>query len=326
LVLADPSWKHPDYPYGLALFDPEYNCAAILGMRYFGEFKKGTLTLAWTIAGRKGYIPCHGGVKRYNFEDKDSVVVGVFGLSGSGKSTLVHAKHDHKYDISVLHDDAFIVSTETGHSIALEPSYFDKTADYPLESEDNKYLLSVQNCGVTLNENGKKVIVCEDIRNSNGRAIKSKLWSPNRVDKMNDELVIEPYANPFRIYPLKEDYNKFKKYLQEHDARCYILNTGDFMGSKVTKEMTLSILEKIVKNDLDTKEWEGVPGMRIPFIEGFTPDMSDLGYCNELYEVMLQRRNFIKEGQKETSGINGLPDQAFNVMESISQSLESIII
>ena len=46
-IFSDPDWTHPDYPYGLTLFDPEQNCAAILGMRNFGEHKKGTLTLSW---------------------------------------------------------------------------------------------------------------------------------------------------------------------------------------------------------------------------------------------------------------------------------------
>mgnify|MGYP006990193905 CR=1 FL=1 len=35
--------------------------------------------------------------------------------------------YDGKYDITVLHDDAFIISREDGSSVALEPSYFDKT-------------------------------------------------------------------------------------------------------------------------------------------------------------------------------------------------------
>ena len=110
----------------------------------------------------------------------------MFGLSGSGKSTLTHAKHDGRYPaIKVLHDDAFIINTDTCASVALEPTYFDKTADYPCDSEDNKYLLTVQNCSATVDEDGKVVIVTEDIRNGNGRAIKSKLWSPTRVDKID---------------------------------------------------------------------------------------------------------------------------------------------
>jgi phosphoenolpyruvate carboxykinase (ATP) len=99
-IFSDPTWKHPDHPMGLAFFDPRNNCAAILGMRYFGEHKKGTLTLAWGIANRHGYAACHGGLKRYNLKDGRKFVAGLFGLSGSGKSPpSPTARHDGKYDI-----------------------------------------------------------------------------------------------------------------------------------------------------------------------------------------------------------------------------------
>ena len=39
-IFANPEWSHPDFPNGLALFMPEANVAAILGLRYFGELKK----------------------------------------------------------------------------------------------------------------------------------------------------------------------------------------------------------------------------------------------------------------------------------------------
>lgn len=122
-IFSDPDWRHPEHPGGLAFFDPENNVAAILGMRYFGEHKKGTLTLVWGSANRNGYASCHGGMKRYNLDNGRSYVVSVFGLSGSGKSTITHAKHDNKYDVTVLHDDAFIINTKDGSSIALEPAY-----------------------------------------------------------------------------------------------------------------------------------------------------------------------------------------------------------
>lgn len=185
-IFSDPTWSHPDHPLGLTFFDPDNNCAVILGMRYFGEHKKGTLTLTWGIANRHGYAACHGGQKRYNLKDGSKFVAGVFGLSGSGKSTITHAKHDGKYDVTVLHDDAFIISTENGSSVALEPSYFDKTQDYPMDDDDNKFLLTVQNNGVTMDEDGKIVLVTEDIRNGNGRAVKSVLWSPNRENKFEE--------------------------------------------------------------------------------------------------------------------------------------------
>ncbi|MDO4552361.1 MAG: phosphoenolpyruvate carboxykinase (ATP) [Bacillota bacterium] len=187
-VLSDPDWKDERYPNGLAYFDPEHNCAALLGLRYFGEHKKGTLTIAWGIANRNGYASCHGGLKRMVRKDGRAHVLGVFGLSGSGKSTLTHAKHQGKYDVTVLHDDAYIISSENGSTVALEPSYFDKTQDYPLTSPDNKFLITMQNVGATIDAEGKLMPVTEDIRNGNGRAIKSKLWAPNRVDKMEEPI------------------------------------------------------------------------------------------------------------------------------------------
>ena len=189
-LFCDPDWRHPDYPLGLAVFSPEQNCAAVLGMRYFGEIKKGTLTLAWGIAARNGYASCHGGLKRYRSKEDPtrSFVLAAFGLSGSGKSTITHAKHGGKYDITVLHDDALAVNVEKKYAIAMEPAYFDKVQDYPIGCEDNKYLVTMQNCGVTLDAEGKLIAVPEDVRNGNGRAMKSRFWSPNRVDRIDEPL------------------------------------------------------------------------------------------------------------------------------------------
>lgn len=165
-VFFDPKWSHPDYPDGLAYFDTNHNCVAILGLNYFGELKKATLTLAWGTAARNGYVSCHGGLKMFQRKDiEQHYVASFFGLSGSGKSTLTHAKHNGKYDIKVLHDDAFIISEKDGSSIALEPSYFDKTNDYPTGYPEQDFFVTVQNCGVTLDHNGRKKLMTEDIRN-----------------------------------------------------------------------------------------------------------------------------------------------------------------
>ena len=40
-IYSDPDYVVPGHPGGLAIFDPAHNCAMILGMRYFGEHKKG---------------------------------------------------------------------------------------------------------------------------------------------------------------------------------------------------------------------------------------------------------------------------------------------
>ena len=381
-IFSDPQWaptESPDVDYSclsdpltLCYFDTEANCAAILGMKYFGEHKKGTLTMAWAIANRNGYASCHGGQKEYLLEGGKKFVASVYGLSGSGKSTLTHAKHGGKYEIKVLHDDAFIINTDTCASIALEPTYFDKTADYPAGCPDNKYLLTCQNCGATIDEDGKVQLVTEDIRNGNGRAIKSKLWSPNRVDKIDapvnaifwimkdptippvvklkgaslasvmgatlatktstaervkagtdlNALRIVPYANPFRTYPLKNDYEKFKKLVEEKNVDCYIINTGDFMGKKVKPADTLGILETIVEGKAEFKPWGPFSDIEIMDWDGFEVNMDDPAYKAALKEAMQNRVDAVEGFATKKEGYDKLPDEALEAVKKVVSELE----
>ena len=371
-IFSDPQWSHPDHPLGLTYFDTPNNCAALLGMRYFGEHKKGTLTIAWAMANRHGYASCHGGQKKYTLDGGKTYVASVFGLSGSGKSTLTHAKHGGKYDVTVLHDDAFVINSDTCASIALEPTYFDKTADYPVDSEDNKFLLTAQNCSATLDEDGKVVLVTEDVRNGNGRAIKSKLWSPNRVDKIDEPvnaifwimkdptippvvklkgaslaavmgatlatkrssaerlapgvdpnaLVVEPYANPFRTYPLANDYVKFKKLVEEKNVDCYIINTGDFMGKDVKKEVTLGVLEAIVEGKADFKQWGNFEDIEIFEQEGYVPDLNDKEYLDFLKARMNDRLEFVQSRNTFKDGYDKLPEDALEAIKKVISNLE----
>ena len=380
-IFSDPQWTpvaHPGVsfeclsdPQTLCYFNTDQNCACILGMRYFGEHKKGTLTMAWAVANRNGYAACHGGQKEYTLADGSKYVASVYGLSGSGKSTLTHAKHGGKYEIKVLHDDAFIINTDTCASIALEPTYFDKTQDYPAGCADNKFLLTVQNCSATLDEEGKVQIVTEDIRNGNGRAIKSKLWAPNRVDKIEEpvnaifwimkdptippvvklkgaslasvmgatlatkrssaerlapgvdpnKLVVVPYANPFRTYPLADDYSKFKKLVEEKHVDCYIVNTGDFMGKKVQPKDTLGILEAIVEKKAQFKQWGPFSDIEILEWEGFVPDMNDASYVEQLKARMNDRVNEIKAFETAKDGYDKLPDDALAAIQKVVEEL-----
>ncbi len=371
-IFSNPQWKHPEHSLGLTYFNTTTNCAALLGMRYFGEHKKGTLTIAWAIANRNGYASCHGGQKRYNLGEGKAFVASVFGLSGSGKSTITHAKHGGKYDVTVLHDDAFIINDETASSVALEPTYFDKTQDYPTYCEDNKYLLTAQNCSATLDEDGKVVLVTEDIRNGNGRAIKSKLWSPNRVDKIDEPvnaifwimkdptippivrlkgaslaavmgatlatkrssaerlapgvdpnaLVVEPYANPFRTYPLVNDYEKFKKLVAERNVDCYIINTGDFMGKKVQPKDTLGVIEAIVEGKAEFKQWGPFKEIEIFEWEGFVPDLNDPEYVAALKARINDRVEFVKSRDVFKEGYDKLPADALEALEAVVRQLD----
>ncbi|MCI9138550.1 phosphoenolpyruvate carboxykinase (ATP) [bacterium 1XD42-8] len=376
-IFSDPQWTpvaRPGVdlsclsdPQTLCYFNTEENCACILGMRYFGEHKKGTLTMAWAVANRNGYASCHGGQKEYTLSDGRKYVASVYGLSGSGKSTLTHAKHDGKYGVKVLHDDAFIINTDTCASIALEPTYFDKTQDYPTGCPDNQYLLTVMNNSATLDEEGKIQLVTEDIRNGNGRAIKSKLWSPNRVDKIDEPvnaifwimkdptippivklkgaalasvmgatlatkrssaerlaagvdpnaLVVVPYANPFRTYPLSNDYDKFKKLVAEKNVDCYIINTGDFMGKKVQPKDTLGILECIVEGKASFKQWGPFSDIEIMDWEGFVPDLKNKEYVDQLKARFQDRLNFVNSMDTAKDGYDKLPGEAAEAIKKI---------
>ncbi|MBO5486663.1 MAG: phosphoenolpyruvate carboxykinase (ATP) [Eubacterium sp.] len=388
-IFSNPQWAptpSPDVDYSclsddqtLCYFDTEQNCAAILGMKYFGEHKKGTLTMAWAIANRNGYASCHGGQKEYSLPDGKKYVASVFGLSGSGKSTLTHAKHNNKYGenaITVLHDDAFIINSDTCASIALEPTYFDKTADYPTGCPDNKYLLSAQNCSATMDEDGKIQLVTEDIRNGNGRAIKSKLWSPNRVDKIDapvnsiiwimkdpcippvvklkgaalasvmgatlatktstaervkagtdmNALRIVPYANPFRTYPLVNDYEKFKKLVEEKNVDCYIVNTGDFMGTKCQPADTLGILETIVEGKASFEKWGPFEDIEIMYdwsgkTADFKPDLNNAEYKAALKAAMQSRVDAVEGFNTNNGGYDKLPEEALAALKKLVDAL-----
>ncbi len=388
-IFSDPQWtpqERPDVdfsclsdPLTLCYFDTAENCACILGMRYFGEHKKGTLTMAWAIANRNGYASCHGGQKEYTLSDGSKYVASVFGLSGSGKSTLTHAKHGGKYPITVLHDDAFIINSDTCSSVALEPTYFDKTADYPTGCADNKYLLSAQNCSATIDSEGKIQLVTEDIRNGNGRAIKSKLWSPNRVDKIDapvnaifwimkdpsippvvklkgaalasvmgatlatktstaervaagtdlNALRIVPYANPFRTYPLVNDYEKFKKLVEEKNVDCYIVNTGDFMGAKVKPADTLGILETIVEGKAKFETWGPFEDIEIMYdwsgkTGDFKPNLEDKDYVAALKGAMENRVKAVEDFATKKDGYDKLPEEALEALKKIVEEAATL--
>ena len=366
-IFSDPSWEHEDYPDGLSYIDSEHNVAVVLGLQYFGELKKGTLTQAWGTAARQGYVSCHGGLKKFEKDAGKAHVASFFGLSGSGKSTLTHAKHDGKYDVTVLHDDAFIIDQETGSSIALEPSYFDKTSDYPAGHPEQDYFVTIQNVGVTLNEEGKRVLVTEDIRNGNGRTVKSRYSTPNRVDKIDEpidaiywimkdetlppivrvkdpttasamgctlvtkrssaenvenvgEVVVEPYANPFRVYPLVDDYEAFKTLFADKGVDCYIINTGKFLETDIPPAVTLGSIEDNVEGTAEYVPFDVIDAFEYVKIDGYEVPFDDQEYINRLKGNMEVRLNHLKTTLAEEEAPHDLPDElAYSIQKIVDQ-------
>lgn len=316
IAFADPEWSHPDYPHGCVIIDEISNCIAILGLRYFGERKKGTLTLAWTMGVRQNMVACHGGIKKIG----NKPPVAVFGLSGSGKSSITNSL-DHEglltksEKVTVIHDDAFLIDLENNYSVALEPSLFDKTDAVAFDDMQLKYFYSAQNVAVTALPDGSKRMVNGDVRNSNGRCIKSRamfthcehcerpgmlIWlqkdtslppiskvtgtslavamgaslSTMRAKGVENvdarelkKLIIEPFANPFRVHSLLEDCEQFRK-LFKMGCQCFIMNThafgvGDDLAD-IPKELSLAIVTELVRGNIEWREWQTFSGLQVP--------------------------------------------------------------
>ncbi len=178
----DPFYNNVGAPQ-LALVDELNNVIFNFGMRYFGERKKGTLTLGWTSGMRLGMAACHGGIKEIDFtacaEDSYKKLgkrsIAFFGLSGTGKSSHTNS-HDNGGTLPqgfkkvVLHDDAFQIDLEEKMCRAWEPTLFDKTDSRPIGHPDWKYAISLMNHSI-VNIDGKRIPLGLDIRQSNGRAL-----------------------------------------------------------------------------------------------------------------------------------------------------------
>ena len=217
-----------------------------------------------------------------------------------------------------------------------------------------------------MKKDGLVYSVTEDIRNGNGRAVKSKLWSPNRVDRIDqpinaifwlmkdptippvvklsgaslgaamgatlatkrtsaerlaagvdpNALVVEPYANPFRVYPLSMDYERFK-HLIEDGVDCYILNTGEFMGTKVKKEHTLGIIESIVEGSAKFHKWGNLTDIEIMDIDGFDASFDNKEFAEQFKARMQDRIAFVKSRETEKNGIDKLPADALEALENV---------
>ncbi len=178
----DPFYNNVGAPQ-LALVDEKHNVIVNLGMRYFGERKKGTLTLAWTSGIRIGMAACHGGIKEIDFgtctdpqyHKLGKRSIAFYGLSGTGKSSHTNS-HDNEgtlpagFSKVVLHDDAFQIDLENKLCRVWEPTLFDKTDSRPPDHPDWKFALALMN-HLVVEKDGKALPVGLDARNSNGRAL-----------------------------------------------------------------------------------------------------------------------------------------------------------
>jgi phosphoenolpyruvate carboxykinase (ATP) len=359
IVFADPEWSHPEFPDGCVIIDEAANCIAVLGLRYFGERKNGTLTLAWAIGVRQNMVACHGGLKTIGARPP----VAVFGLSGSGAGAITNSL-DHGgrlrqkgEEVTVIHDDAFLVDLKDDYSVALEPSVFEKTAPLALGDPRVKYIYSAQNVGVTLMPDGTRKLVGADVRNANGRSLRSREMSrtaescarPGMVIWLQKDsslpplckvkgsalavamgaslatveeggtdgrLVIEPFANPFRVHSLLADAEQFWK-LFKAGCACYIMNTHAFgvgdEAEEIPLDLALAMVTELVRGTIQWREWRTFHGLFVPknggdlfgaeFDKRYRPNRNNL-YLRFLRDRLQERITFLshkRDDEREMS-------------------------
>jgi phosphoenolpyruvate carboxykinase (ATP) len=82
-----------------------------------------------------------------------------------------------------------------------------------------------------------------------------------------EKLVIEPFANPFRVHPLIVDCQQFLK-LFKAGCECYIMNThafgipGDL--TDIPKELSLKIVTELVRGNIEWRDWRRFQGLSVP--------------------------------------------------------------
>lgn len=215
----DPYYHNVGAPQ-IGLVDETQNVIFNLGMRYFGERKKGTLTLAWTSGMRLGMAACHGGIKEIDFSgcadeykhlSKRSIAF--YGLSGTGKSSHTNSIDNggtlpsgfKKY---ALHDDAFQIDTDEKVCRVWEPSLFDKTDSRDLDNPDWKYLIALMNHAM-IERNGKLLPLGLDTRQANGRALLDRDLLGNWVNKCSFPEAITWLMKDTALPPIHKYKNKY---------------------------------------------------------------------------------------------------------------------
>ena len=126
--------------------------------------------------------------------------------------------------------------------------------------------------------------------------------------------------------PLVNDYEKFKKLVQEKNVDCYIVNTGDFMGKKVKPADTLGILETIVEGKAQFEQWGPFEDIEIMHdwsgkTGDFTPDFNDADYKNQLKNAMQTRVKAVEDFSTKKEGYDKLPDEALEALKKLVSAL-----
>ena len=119
------------------------------------------------------------------------------------------------------------------------------------------------------------------------------------------------------------DYERFKQLIVD-GVDCYILNTGEFMGTKVKPAHTLGIIEAIVEGSANFHKWENFSDIQIMDIEGFDASFSNKEYAQQFVARMNDRIEFVKSRETEKAGLDKLPADALEALEAVVKQASAV--
>lgn len=89
------------------------------------------------------------------------------------------------------------------------------------------------------------------------------------------------------------------------------------MGKKVQPKDTLGILEAIVENRAEFKQWGNFEDIEIMDWEGFVPDLNDADYKEQLKNAMQNRVKAVEDFATKKDGYDKLPDEALEALKKL---------
>ncbi|NLD04618.1 MAG: phosphoenolpyruvate carboxykinase, partial [Synergistaceae bacterium] len=82
------------------------------------------------------------------------------------------------------------------------------------------------------------------------------------------------------------------------------------------------ILEDIVENKAKFVPFGGIPGMEVLKIPGFDVDFKNWTFKQQFINRMNDRHRFVKSRQTELGGMDALPPDALNAIQSVIDHLK----
>src|SRR5699024_9852672 len=125
-----------------------------------------------------------------------------------------------------------------------------------------------------------------------GCNLMTKRSSAENIKSGKQTLVIDPFANPFRVYSLVEDYQKFCS-LFSGGVDCYIINTGSYLSEDISKETSIASIEEIVDSRAVFKLFGQIENFEYLELENFPIHPFDNQYKQIIRSWMHIRLNFL---------------------------------